>query len=59
MFGILAFAGDSGCTLGPALVGFVSGAFGDSLKAGILFSAVFPLALLGIGILLILLKKKH
>lgn len=54
MFALLALAGDLGCTSGPGLVGFVSGIFEDSLKAGLLSAAVFP-SLLLIG--LFLLKK--
>ena len=50
MFALLALGGDLGCTGGPALVGVVSGLFGDNLKMGILAGAVFPLLLLA-GIL--------
>ena len=46
MFALLALAGDIGCSVGPALVGFVSDATGGSLKAGILAAAVFPAVLL-------------
>ncbi len=42
MFALLALAGDLGCSGGPTLVGFVSGAFDDNLKAGILAAIVFP-----------------
>lgn len=45
MYGLLALAGDVGCSAGPTVVGFVSGAFGDNLKAGILAAAVFPLVI--------------
>ena len=55
MFAILAVSGDIGCSLGPTVVGMVSGAFNDNLKAGLLAAAIFPLILL-IGILF--LKKK-
>ncbi len=51
MFALLALAGDAGCSLGPAVVGFVSGAMGDNLKAGIISAAVFP-AILLIGLIL-------
>ncbi len=45
LFALLALAGDIGCTSGPSLVGFVSGAFGDSFSIGLASSAVFPLML--------------
>lgn len=54
MYSLLALFGDAGCTLGPSAVGFVSSAFNDNLKTGILFAGIFPLALL-LG--LIFLKK--
>lgn len=43
MFALLALAGDLGCSTGPALVGFVSGAFGDNLQMGILFATIIPI----------------
>jgi fucose permease len=46
MFAILALAGDIGCSSGPTLVGFVSGAFGDNLKVGIIAACIFPLLIL-------------
>ena len=46
MYALLALAGDLGCSAGPTLVGFVSGAFGDNLKIGILVAMVFPLTIL-------------
>lgn len=46
MYAILALAGDIGCSGGPTLVGFVSGAFGDNLKVGILTACIFPLVIL-------------
>ncbi len=46
LFALLALAGDCGCSAGPALVGAVSGAAGDSLRCGLLFAAIFPLILL-------------
>lgn len=55
MFALLALAGDCGCGLGPAIVGFVSGALDDNLKLGIISAVVFPLILF-IG--LILTKKR-
>ena len=50
MFAFLALAGDVGCSGGPTYVGLLAGKFGDNLKMGILFAAVFPVLLL-IGLL--------
>lgn len=46
MFAILALCGDVGCSLGPALVGFVSGALHDNLRLGLLAAIVFPLVMM-------------
>lgn len=46
MYALLALAGDVGCSAGPTLVGFVSGAFGDNLQIGILTACVFPVLIL-------------
>ena len=46
MFAILALAGDIGCSGGPTLVGFVSGAFGDNLKIGTIAASIFPIVIL-------------
>ena len=56
MFALLALAGDAGCSLGPAVVGFVSGAMNDSLKPGIVSAAIFPFILI-LG--LYITKKKN
>ena len=48
MFGLLALAGDVGCSSGPGLVGIVSGLFGDQLKPGLLAAIVFPVVLLAL-----------
>lgn len=42
MFGMLAMAGDIGCTSGPTLVGLCAGAFGDDIGTGIAFALAFP-----------------
>lgn len=47
MFALLALAGDTGCSLGPTLVGYVSAALGDNLHQGLLAVVIFPLLLLG------------
>lgn len=46
MFALLALAGDTGCSVGPTLVGFVSAAANDSLKTGLLTAVLFPALLL-------------
>lgn len=46
MFALLALAGDTGCSLGPTVVGFVSAALNDNLKTGLLSAVIFPLLLL-------------
>ena len=47
LFAMLALAGDLGCSGGPTLVGFVSGALGDNLRLGIFAGIIFPILLLG------------
>lgn len=44
MFAILALSGDVGCSVGPGLVGLVSGGFG--LSMGLLAACVFPALML-------------
>lgn len=46
MFAFLALAGDIGCSGGPSVVGAVSGAFGDNLKAGLFVAIIFPVILM-------------
>jgi len=46
MFALLALSGDLGCSLGPTVVGFVSGFLKDDLKMGILAAVLFPVLLL-------------
>lgn len=46
MFGLLALAGDMGCSSGPGLVGLVSGVFGDNLKPGLFAAILFPVLIL-------------
>ncbi len=57
MFALLALAGDAGCSSGPALVGFISGAMNDDIKLGLLSAIIFPLIF--ITGLLMTKKKKH
>lgn len=51
LFALLALAGDLGCSLGPTVVGRVSGLAGGTLQIGILAAVIFPLVLVG-GVLL-------
>ncbi len=44
LFALMAFAGDLGCGVGPALVGAVSQAAGDNLKVGLAVAVIFPIA---------------
>ena len=46
IFGMLAFAGDTGCTVGPLLVGLVSEQFGNNISIGLGFSLIFPIGML-------------
>lgn len=46
MFGLLALAGDVGCSAGPSLVGFIAGANGGSLKSALLPAIAFPVLIL-------------
>ncbi|MBR0473770.1 MAG: MFS transporter [Erysipelotrichaceae bacterium] len=46
LYALLAFAGDIGCSTGPALAGYVSNLTSGNLKAGILSAIVFPVILL-------------
>lgn len=50
MFALLALGGDVGCSVGPTVVGNVSGMMNDNLKAGILAGIIFPILLL-VGII--------
>ena len=58
MFAFMALAGDAGCSAGPTLVGFVSGAAGNNLKTGLLTAIVFPFMILA-GALLLIRKNKE
>ena len=46
MFGMLAMAGDIGCTAGPTIVGSCAGALGDDIGAGLAFAVIFPVLFL-------------
>lgn len=49
MFALFAFSGDIGCSTGPAVVAYVSEAFGNNLNAGLLSVIVFPVLLMCIS----------
>lgn len=58
MFALLALGGDIGCTAGPVVVGLIGSradVLGSSLHSGLLFSAVFPIVML---LLLLLVRKR-
>lgn len=57
IFGLLAMAGDIGCVLGPALVGFASGGGSEGLQTGILAASVFPVFMLTALIYISRIKK--
>lgn len=46
MFALLALAGDMGCSSGPTIVGMVSGACSDNLKAGLTCAVIFPVLMI-------------
>ena len=46
MFAMLALSGDLGCSSGPTVVGFISGAMGGELKNGLLFAIIFPMLMI-------------
>lgn len=58
MFAFLALGGDAGCSIGPTLVGFVSGIFGEQLKAGLLTAVLFPTVILAVTLYLLHADKR-
>ena len=46
MFAAFALAGDMGCTAGPSAVGFISSAGSNDIGSGLIYSAVFPAAMI-------------
>ncbi|MDE6723271.1 MAG: MFS transporter [Eubacterium sp.] len=57
MFAAFALAGDLGCTAGPSIVGFVSGA-NDNIAKGLLCSIVFPAVMIICLLFMRLINKK-
>lgn len=58
LFGLLAFSGDMGCMVIPALVGVLAGIFKNGLKTALLVATLCPLALFLISFGLSTLKKR-
>lgn len=61
MYSVLALSGDTGCTLGPWFISFISLKFslinsGEALKTGLGFGALFPILMI-VAILLLNYKK--
>ncbi len=62
MYSVLALSGDTGCTIGPWFISFVSLQFsqginnGSALKYGLGFGAIFPILMI-VGILMLRIKK--
>ena len=59
MFALFALGGDSGCTLGPALAGQISSAFGSDIKMGFAFSTAFPLLMFFLALACIRAEKSN
>lgn len=57
MFAFMAVAGDIGCSIGPSMVGTVSGWFGDELKFGFAVALLFPVLFL-MGLMALHCSKK-
>lgn len=58
MFAFLALAGDVGCSVGPTVVGRISGMFNNNLKMGILVASIFPILLI-IGLIINIILKHN
>lgn len=58
MFAFLALAGDLGCSVGPTVVGRISGIFNNNLKIGILAASIFPILLI-IGLIINIILKHN
>lgn len=57
MYSFLALAGDTGCALGPAVVGFVGEVFSGNLGYGLLCGSLFPL-ILAICVTIFIIRRK-
>ena len=58
LFAMLAMSGDLGGAAGPAIVGNISQAFSNNLKAGLLAGINFPLVLIVMILLVLVITKK-
>lgn len=58
MFASFALAGDLGCTVGPSIVGFVSGS-NDNIAKGLLSSVIFPAAMIICLLFVRIINKKR
>ena len=58
LFAMLAMSGDLGGAAGPAIVGNISQAFSNNLKAGLLAGTIFPLVLIVMILLVLVITKK-
>lgn len=59
LFALFALAGDTGCSVGPLLVGNVSQFFGDNLKTGLFAGSAFPVIMIIAVLLLIKFTNKN
>ena len=59
LFALFALAGDTGCSVGPLMVGNVSQIFHDNLKTGLFAGSVFPLIMIFAVLLLIKFTNKN
>ena len=58
MFALLALAGDAGCTIGPAAVGWIADRMGNNIKLSLAFSAIFPVLIIFFVLLLKIESRK-
>lgn len=59
MYGLLAFSGDVGCSIGPAIVAYISEACGNNMNIGLLSGVLFPIILLCILAVMLKTNKKR
>lgn len=59
LFALFALAGDTGCSVGPLLVGNISQIFDDNLKTGLFAGSAFPLIMIFAVLLLIKFLNKN
>lgn len=59
MFGLFAFSGDIGCSIGPAMVAYISEACGNNMNIGLLSGTVFPIILLCLSVVMLKAEKNR